>query len=281
MESAGAARADGNGHFEFKVDPEPQTPYLVQASVGGVNYNKMIPPGSPSSNVEIEVFDSSKKVPEANVSEHAIFLQPQDGGLLVQEIIAFENKSNIAYNDPTGTLHFYLPPEAKGQVSVSVQGLQGMALQREAMKTPQANIYAVDQAIKPGTTRFNVQYMLPQTDTFVTKAVYKEPIDIVAPAGVTVAGDNLRPLGTHPQTQATLFRSTAPELSLKVSGTPREMPAADAADTTTADDTGGIDIKKPLIYERLILVVTFAFAMLLIGFVLLYRKQAPADKRQA
>ena len=46
MDSAGTAKTDAQGRFEFKV-PVEQVPYLVQAQFDGVHYNKMIPPGSP------------------------------------------------------------------------------------------------------------------------------------------------------------------------------------------------------------------------------------------
>ena len=62
----------------------------------------------------------------------------------------------LAYDAANGTLHFYLPPEAKGIVSVTINAPGGMPIQRPAEKTNQPNVYKVSYPIKPGETRFDV-----------------------------------------------------------------------------------------------------------------------------
>ncbi len=51
MQTLGTARSDASGKFHF--DQEPAGPKLVQAIYAGVLYSHMIPPGMPTSGVEV------------------------------------------------------------------------------------------------------------------------------------------------------------------------------------------------------------------------------------
>jgi hypothetical protein len=279
MENAGSVKTDASGRFEFKVEAEPQAPYLVQAVYEGVNYNKMLPPGTAANPTVVEIFDSAAKVPEAKLAEHIIFLQPSVDGISVQEFITFENSGNRTFNDPVnGTLKFFLPPQANGKVRVSVEGMQQMSLQREAEKTDQQNVYRVKHAIKPGTTRFTLQYMLPGGDLFKTKALYKEQVNLVAPAGVELNAKDLTQIGVHPQTQATLYRTSDPDIAVKIAGKVAAAAASAPAADSGEDNGGGIDVKNPLIYSRLTWILALALGMLALGFAFLYRRDEATEK---
>src|SRR5580700_5155098 len=69
MQTLGTTKTDAQGKFSFDNNDD-QGPRLIQAIFQGVQYNKMVPPGMPSSGVEIPVFASSNKAGTAKVTQH-------------------------------------------------------------------------------------------------------------------------------------------------------------------------------------------------------------------
>ncbi len=156
MQTLASAKSDAEGKFQF--DKDPQGPVLIQAIFSGVLYTKVMMPGAPRNGVEVDVFQSTNKPGTAKVSQHFIVLQPGTSEMAVSEGILYQGDPQLTYNDAAnGSFRFYLPPEAKGQVSVTINAAGGMPIQRPAQKTSQANVYKVDYPIKPGETRFDLQ----------------------------------------------------------------------------------------------------------------------------
>ncbi len=128
-----------------------------------------------------------------------------------------QNDSTQTYNNPAvGSVRFFLPPEANGQVKVQVQGPQGMPLPRAAERTETEGVYKVDFPIKPGETQFEVDYALPAGSPFTfrgqvvsVKGMATGPLRLIAPHGVTLAGNDLQSVGTEPKTQATIYNVVA------------------------------------------------------------------------
>src|SRR5260370_17938850 len=169
MQTLASVKPDAQGNFRF--DKQPQGPMLVQALFAGVTYNKVLMPGAPSNGLEVDVFDSSNKPGIARVSQHFIVLQPGAKEMTVSEGVLYQGDAKLTYNDaPNGTLHFYLPPEANGQVSVTINAPGGMPIQRPAEKTDQPNVYKVLYPIKPGETRFYMTYSVPKTTPQILSA---------------------------------------------------------------------------------------------------------------
>ncbi len=272
MQTLASVKTDAEGKFRF--DREAQGPTLVQAFYGGVFYNRMVPPGTPSSGLEIDVFDSTNKPEAAKVSQHFIVLQPGASEMAVSEGILYQNDAKITYSDPVnGSFHFYLPPEAKGQVSVTINAPGGMPIQRQAEKTKQPDIYKVDYPIKPGETRFDLNYTVPVTSPLVLsgKILHTEgQSDLVIPTGVTIRGDNVELAGQEPKTQANIYRIKGDQYKVTVEGTGSLQPG----DSSGGDDNSGapgIEEVKPRIYDQLYWILGIAFATLAAGSVVLYR----------
>jgi hypothetical protein len=280
MQALGSAKTDAEGKFHF--DKELQGPTLLQAMHAGVLYNKMIIPGTPTNGLQVQVFDSTNK-PVAKVSQHFIVLQPGASEMAVSEGILYQGDPNVTYNDPTnGTLRFYLPPEAKGQVSVTINAPGGMPIQRPAVKTKEPNVYKVDYAIKPGETRFDLNYTVPVTTplVFEGKILHSEGAsDLVAPSGVTLKGDNIELAGQEPKTQASIYQIKGASYKVEVEGT-GSLQQAGAGGSTADEDNGMPTIQevKPRIYDRLYWILGMAFAILGLGSVLLYRSSASSSK---
>lgn len=278
MQTLASVKTDAQGKFRF--DKQQLGPTLVQAFYGGVFYNKMVPPGTPSTGLLIDVFDSTNKPAVAKVSQHFIVLQPGTGEMAVSEGILYQNDSQITYSDPTnGSFHFYLPPEAKGQVSVTINAPGGMPIQRPAEKTRQADIYKIDYPIKPGETRFDLNYSVPVTSpmVFSSKVLHSEgSSDLVIPTGVTVKGDNVELAGQEPKTGASIYRIKGTEYKVTVEGTGTlQQPGGSDDDNNGAP---GIEEVKPRIYDQLYWILGIAFATLALGSVVLYRSRASGNK---
>jgi 5-hydroxyisourate hydrolase-like protein (transthyretin family) len=277
MQTLASAKTDAEGKFRFNKDT--QGPALIQAIFSGVLYTKVMMPGTPTHGVEVDVFQSTNKPGTAKVSQHFIVLQPGASEMAVSEGILYQGDPKLTYNDSAnGSFRFYLPPEAHEKVSVTINAPGGMPIQRPAQKTAQANIYKVDYPIKPGETRFDLNYTIPVANPliFSGKILHAEGAsDLVIPTGVTVKGDNLELAGQEPKTQASIYRIKGNEYKVTVEGTGGLQPAAEAlgSGSGSEEDNGAPTIQevKPRIYDRLYLILGIAFATLAAGSVALYR----------
>lgn len=276
LQTLASARTDAEGKFRF--DKDTQGPTLIQAIFSGVLYTKVLMPGSPTSGVEVDVFNATNKAGTAKVSQHFIVLQPGPSEMAVSEGILYQGDPQLTYNNAAdGSFRFYLPPEAKGQVSVTINSAGGMPIQRAASKTNLENVYKVDYPIKPGETRFDVNYTVPVTNPmiFSSKVLHAEgSTDLVIPTGVTIKGDNLEQVGQEPKTQANVFRVKGSEFKVQVEGSGSLQPSdAPGTAASSGEDTGqpGIEEVKPRIYDSLYWILGIAFATLALGSVVLYR----------
>lgn len=278
MQTLASTKTDAQGNFKF--EKETQGPTLLQTLFSGVMYNKMIMPGTPASGLHVEVFEATNKAGVAKVAQHFIVLQPSANELAVSEGILYQDDAKLTYNDASnGSFRFYLPPEAKGQVSVTVNAPGGMPISRPAEKTNQANVYKVDYPIKPGETRFDLNYTVPVTDplVFSSKILHEEgESDLVIPNGVTIQGDNIDLAGQEPKTQANIYRIKGKSFKVTVAGTGSLAQPDATASGDQQEDNGapGIEEVKPRIYDQLYWILGMSFAILAIGSFLLSRNTA-------
>ncbi|HMD49528.1 MAG TPA: carboxypeptidase-like regulatory domain-containing protein [Bryobacteraceae bacterium] len=278
MKTLFSVKTDAQGVFRFDKDVPPG-PILVQTFFDGVNYNQPLMPGTPTSGIRVQVYNATNK-PVAKVAQHFIVLQPSATDITVSEGILYQGDPKLAYSDPVnGTLQFYLPPEAGGKVQVTINSTGGMPIQRPAEKTKQPNVYKVDYAIKPGETRFDLNYTLPATNpmTYTGKILHAEGAsDLVAPQGVTLKGADVELAGTEPTTQASVYKIKSPNFTVQVEGTGALQAGAGGGGGGAAspeEDNGAPTLQevKPRIYDRMYWILGMAFAVLGLGSVVLYR----------
>ncbi len=268
MQPAGAARTDSGGRF--RIDAAARGPSMLQAVFDGVTYNKMLPPGSPTTGVSLQVFDASPSAPEAKVAQHMVLLEPADK-LSVSETFIYENKGKVTMRDPAGaTFRFYLPAAAGGIVRVRATAEQGMPVDRVARETAEKNVYGVDYAIRPGETRFDLSYELPAAShlKFESRILHDGTTRLVAPSGVKFTGSGLEALGQEPTTQATVYGVTAKQFAIVIDGT-GTLKAPGAAAPDESENT--IKESLPRIYQRRDWIIGLTILILTIGLVLLYR----------
>lgn len=280
MQVLGTTVSDASGSFKFEKDQPGGGPELLQAAYKGVNYNKLLTPNIPSSNVQLEIYEVTKSPAVSRVDQEMMLIEPSTSRIAVNETVILQNDTNRAYNnDALGALRFYLPPAANGQVRVTAQGPQGMPLPRPAEKTDQSDIFKVDFPVKPGQTEFEVNYVLPAGSPFSlqgrvvnVKGMPTSPLRLVAPPGVTLSGKDIERIGTEPKTQATIYNVVARDnFSVDITGIGSLRPPVDAADETDDSDAPQVTEARPQIYSHLGWLVLLAFSILGVGLIILFR----------
>jgi hypothetical protein len=273
-----SVKSGADGKFHITQDAQGPGPRLVQAAYEDVTYNTMLPPGSPSNDVTVEVYESSKKPGNAKVEQHVLMFEPVRGQLMVSEWFMFRNDGKVTYNDVDGgTLRFFLPPTANGAVKVNATAPQGMPVPQAVEKTSTPNVYKVAFAIKPGETRIDLNYNVPfnAPGVFEGKVIEKNaPTRLVAPNGVTLTGANIQALGQEPRTKASIYDVKGADFKVEIAGAGTLQQGDDSA---SDDSSGGATYEQipPKVHGSMKWILVLAFTILALGFILLYRAQVP------
>jgi len=286
MRTLGTTTSDAAGHFLFTNDEPGAGPQLLQAAYGQINYNKLMTPNIPTSNVELDVYEPTKSPAVAHVAQRMLLLEPNSSQIAVNETVIVQNSSKETYNNETlGALRFYLPPAANGQVRVNAQGSQGMPLPRTAEKTSEADVLKVNFPIKPGETEFQISYVLPVGSPFTFRGrdvrlngMVTGPLRLVAPPGVTLSGSDIQQLGVEPNTQAAIYtvNGSGGPFSFDVAGTGSLH--KDEAATADTSDSPQITEGSPQIYAHLPWLIGLALGVLGVGLIVLFRS-SPVQSR--
>lgn len=291
-----SVKTDAAGKFTItkEVPAGGAGPLLLQAVYAGVQYNKMLRPGQPTSGVEIPVYESTKKPGGAAVDQHMVLIEPASTGTItVSESYVFKNDGKTTWNDPdNGTLQFALPPEAQGKVEVNTLAPGGLPIRKAPDPGAKPNTFKLDFPVKPGESRVDLQWSMP----FNTPGVFEEKIltkggqtRLVAPAGVTYKGENLENLGKHPETQATIWGVKSGDIRIRVEGTGGlNDSAAQGGNEASTSGQPALSMALPKIYGLAsgssdlmthIMAVKWlllsVLGMLAVGFAILYRKGNP------
>ncbi len=273
IELVDQAKSDSQG--KFTIDRPTPGPHVLRTAYDGVTYNHMLPPGSPTTGLTIDVYTSSKTAGDARVSKHMVLFEPANGQMQVSETFLFANTGKTAWNNPDqGTLHFFLPAGAGGKAQVQATAPGGMPIGAAVVKTAKPDVFAVDFPIKPGETRFDITYTTPYNsgEPFAGKVVSKdENTYLIAPNGVTMTGDGLNDLGAEPRTQAHIYGLQGDSYKITLTGAEAAPPGA--PDSAEQPDSGGPQIEQimPRVNNQTKLILGLALGILTLGFALLYR----------
>ena len=272
----GDGKTDAQGKFSLPADVSAQGPTLVRATLDGVTYTKLMPPGTPGEGVILNVYNASKEPVSTKVSKHLIFFDPTDQGLVVNEAFLFDNNGKTSWNDPAnGTLRVFLPSGASS-VKINATEPGGMPLQEAAQKTDKADIYKVNFPVRPGETRFDLSYTAPYKagETYSGKIASKdENTYLIVPKGVTLTGANLKDMGQEPRTEAHIYGLQEPSYKISLTGAAEPGPAdsASGSDSNGQDPGNQITEIMPRLYKKVAPILALALGILALGFVLLYR----------
>jgi hypothetical protein len=281
-EPAGETKADAQGKFSFSE--AVQGPTLLRATIDGVTYNRVLPPGTPSAGLTFEIYDASKQKGSAKVSKHMLFFQPTGKEVVVNETYIFSNPGKTAFNDPsTGTLHVFLPSGAtKVQMNATAPGGMPLPQTPERISRNNPDVYKVNFPVRPGDTRFDLSYYAPYSEGQAYKGKIvsdDENTYLIVPEGITMKGDNLRDMGVEPRTKAHIFGVQGDSYEVQLAGTIADTGGGAAADSGGGQQDGSPPVQEilPRLYDKTYPILALALGILAVGFVLLYRSGGPAD----
>ena len=163
MAEIGTAKADAQGRFVIRPASAAQGPRLVRATKDGVNYFKMLPPGT--DNADLQVYDAAAKVEAISTTVDVLRMQGSGGELQITELYAVQNSSNPPRTLNGQNTYEIVLPEGAQLDSASAQGPNGQPIQSVPQPTNQKGHYAFSFPIKPGETRFQLAYRLPYNGT--------------------------------------------------------------------------------------------------------------------
>jgi len=197
MVEVGSAKSDAQGQFTVTSDAIGMGPILIRATYKDNSFNTFLPPGRPE--VDVDIYETSKDPKSITPDSHIIIFQPSGDKLIGAEEYHVQNNSNppVAYFRTEGNFDFAIPEKATLQQVSAISSL-GVAV-------PQASIdkgkgrYAIAYPFRPGETNIRLSYELAYPGNAATlklpAACAGLKILVVAPPGVTVSGDGLKPAG--------------------------------------------------------------------------------------
>jgi hypothetical protein len=251
---------------------------LLRVDYEGATYSYPVVPQQGVSNIEITVYDAAPQGDLMTVREHAIFVHPSGGTLVVLEQILLENSSNPpkTYINAKGTFPFTLPGSPDKDVQVTVEGPGGMPIAQTPERRDSKNSFYITYPIRPGETQVRLQYALPYQAPFqFSKRLDVPPVQmhIVTPGKqVQLSGAGVTPLGPDTSTGFEGYAVTPKDnvVALQITGeAPRT--ATPGSDEGLGEETNLVPIPTPL-SERRWWIVSGAGLVMLAGLVYLYKK---------
>ncbi len=222
----------------------------------------------------LAAFGAEPQPGTAKVTQHLLLFEPAGDRLAVSESILVENSGNATVNAPAGgAVKVYVPEAGVSEARVVVTSSGAAPADRTLSKTKQPGVYAIESAIPPGETRFDISYAIPFSDpgTFSGRSLIVDaPLRLLAPAGVTISGKGLELLGREPSTQASVFGVKESSFTVEVQGKGALSTPTD--DSEEANAGPGIEEIAPRVYDRVEWIVGLGLAILLVGFILLYQR---------
>lgn len=278
-------KSDAQGQFTATNDSIGAGPVLIRVTYQGVSFNGFAPPGRPQ--VDVEVFDVSKDPKIITPSSHVIIFQPRDGKLVGAEEYNVKNGSQppVAYFRTEGNFEFAIPDKATLQ-SVTATGSLGMDVPQASIDKGKG-LYAIAYAFHPGETNIRLSYEMPYSGNSAKlklPAVYSGMrMLLVAPPGVTLAGDGISAAGQEQGMNVFLHDALAAKGALAVSVSGVGSPQAAAADDGQGQQQGQegnsrtqgqqVDVAPPRIDEFKWPMFFGLAALFALGAILLSRKQ--------
>jgi hypothetical protein len=251
MEEAGQSKTDSKGNFSLKLD-DTQSPHLVRIIHQGVTYHRMAPPGTTS--VEVEVFDVAEKLEGIATTADVMHFETSQGQIEVQRLFAVDNSSQprrTQMNDKN--FEFYLPDGAKiAQGSAMTAGGQPIAL--SPVPEGRDGKYAFIFPLRPGETRFEVDYLLPYSGSIAVNVKPVAPVQqfvVIAPKTMQFAagaGASFQEMQDPQQpgviTQVASSVAAGQSISFRISGE-GTLPQDNADANQTAQGGGSQTVAAP------------------------------------
>ena len=270
----------------FKIaQPLPPPPAILRVTYHGVQYNQVVPPGTPSTGLKLSVYETTNKFTPEMGEQHLIVVDSAPEGVAISETFLLQNSGKTTFNDPVnGSVQFYLPKSAQESARVTINAPNGMPITRPPEKTSQPDVFKETYPIKPGQTQYDVGYRLPNLTKFTEKKLGSGPTILVSAESVQLSGPDLKDDGIKELGQGgpsahvyEVESKTGASYEVSVDGTGTLQSAQDSGAGDEGDDSGSPKPKagQARVYERLPWVLGLIFGILALGGVMLYRRSSP------
>ena len=274
MQALGQAKSGADGSFNIDANIPPG-PALLRSTYLGVTYTQAIPPGTPTTGVKVNVYEATAVPPADMTTQHLILIEPSATALHISETFFTKNNSTSTYQDTVnGSLRMYLPKGVPDNLKVSIDST-GVPIQRPVEKGKQAGEYKVNYALKPGETRFDLEYSLPASETFSGKVFSGNPATkLVTPGSVTLSGDGITDLGQEQQTQARVYSFKGTSFKVGILGV-GSMRGPEAVTPAPGEESGAPKCCEEVparVNKQMAWVLGLSFTILLLGGTLLFRR---------
>ncbi len=246
MEEAGSTKTDAQGKFSFS-NVSQDGPHLVRVEHAGVNYHKMVPPGTTTA--EVQVYEAVKDKLDGISTAVEMAMQARAGVLQVVQIYGINNASN-----PPRTLagdHTWqvsIPEDAQID-DVSTQAPNGQPVATTPTPVPgKKGVYGLGYPLRPGTTQIRLGYHMPYSGSARIEPGLLGPVQhllVVYPAQMQFAPANARTFTSTPSGDNRLLSQIATkvtpgaQMAFTVSGTGTFPQDAGSQGGDQSADSGG------------------------------------------
>jgi hypothetical protein len=248
MQEVAHSKSGAQGEFTFDHPGLGAQPMLVRAVYHGVNFNRALPPGSTTA--QVDIYELSKDAKTISVPSHVVIFKPNGATMIVGEEYQIENKSQppVAFYKTDGSFDFALPE--KGQLQrVDAAGPSGMPVTQLPIDKKK-NRYSIAFAFRPGDSSVRYSYELPYAGNVATvkiPTIYPGgQLLVVAPPSVQISGEGLAPAGQE-QNMNLYARQDVPAgtlVAVSVSGTAPPPDANAGADQGQQGGQQGRDAQQ-------------------------------------
>ena len=216
-----------SGSFTLEgIEVAGETPYLLQITSGGVNYNQPINFGRGyEAEASFTVYDVTSDWQDVTISTARYLVRREHELLRIDKLFVIDNQTEPkkTLHDPDGTFRFVIPLDVAELRAVSATSSSGMPVPQPASPLPDGSGYVTRTAFKPGTTDFSISYDVeytPEGYQLQDRAFYplSEVLVLVAPADIELDAEGWEDLGPEPDGRFNVLRRTD-----VAAGTPLEI----------------------------------------------------------
>ena len=251
MQEVARTKTDARGHFTLQP-PDPSATYLIRVNHRNVNYHQPLPPGT--TNVSVDVYDSSDNLLEVSQTLDIMRIEADSNLLRVIEMLSVNNASSPPRTQIGGkNFEVVLPEGAEIQQSIAA-GPNGMPVTSAPVPTGEKGHYFFTFPLRPGETRFQLSYTLPYNGAaaftpHVTRATDNFAVSVPKSMQLTPAsGSKLQSRGEDAGMNVFVAENVQPtdSLAFHVSGTGSvPVDANQQGGQGAGQDNGGAESAAP------------------------------------
>jgi hypothetical protein len=276
-----SATTDASGKFRIEALPTEQR-LMIRANYKGANYHSMMTFADGKATVELGVYEPTNSMKDIQIEAVSIAFQVIGDQLKSLETVTFNNKTKPpkTFASPEGNFRISKlagilePPSLR----VTAPG-SSMPLVQSALESADGKSYYSLYPLRPGTTTFEVQQLLPYANkryTFVKRFYQDIPkLDVgVLPQDVVLSGTGLSKIQGDSQKSFSVYSSVPVKAGAEVvwefsGGTAESEPAAAEGEQQVTPMPNAVGrnamILGPLFLMGLVLVLWYAYARSKIG----------------